>query len=87
MPDIKIANIYCKHGIPQNHIVDHHFQITEKMLIKIILLENLSGREIFQDCNAERLEHKERIIVDYARKAMDDFFWLRNYLLRSMEIS
>jgi len=82
MPDIKIANIYCKHGIPQNHIVDHHFQITEKMLIKNYLArKNLSGREIFQDCNAERLEHKERIIVDYARKKRwMIFFWLREII-------
>jgi hypothetical protein len=34
---IELANIYCNYGAPDNDLVAHHFQITEKSLIHNLL--------------------------------------------------
>lgn len=47
VPDIEIANIYCKYGKPQNNVVSRYFQITEKSLINNFIKKTPSGKEIF----------------------------------------
>ena len=50
IPDIEIANIYCKYGKPNTNLVSRFFQITEKSIFRNLKNPKVpSGKEVFMD--------------------------------------
>ena len=50
IPDIEIANIYCKYGKPNTNLVSRFFQITEKSIFRNLKNPKVpSGQEVFMD--------------------------------------
>lgn len=66
IPDIEVANIYCKYGKPQNNVVSRYFQITEKSLIKNLIKKTPSGQEVFP-------EPEDEITVDSGEATFNKF--------------
>ena len=81
IPDIEIANIFCKYGNPQTTVASRFFQITEKSLIKNFLKKTPSGREVFLEktCIEESNDGVE--LFNIARKQKTQLmFWLRDII-------
>jgi len=83
MPDIEIANIYCRADHPNNNIVKKYYQITEKSLIANLKnTKTPSGKEIFVDSNdIGSLNVSEQNVFNYMRKnRLQIFFRLRDLI-------
>jgi len=80
--NIEIANIYCRYGIPNNKIVNDHFQITEKSLIKNLINKSYSpGKVIKKIEKVDDLNDSEEKIFNFTRtKRLQIFFWIRDII-------
>ena len=78
IPDIEIANIYCKYGTPQNNIGSKYYQITEKTLIDSFLKGTPSGKEVFQQVETEKkLDDGEATFNKMRKHRKVPIFWAR----------
>lgn len=78
IPDIEIANIYCKYGKPQNNIGSKYYQITEKTLINSFLKGTPSGKEVFQEEETEKkLDDGEATFNKMRNHRTVPVFWAR----------
>lgn len=81
IPDIEIANIYCKYGNPKTNIVSRFFQITEKSLLRNLKNRKVpSGQEVFAE-KTENTDIYEPKSADLARKKRwTIMFWARDLI-------
>lgn len=79
IPDLEIANIYCKYGMPKNNCVSRYYQITEKTLINNLLGKGKSGKEVFMPENeeAQKLDSGEKIFNKAKKHRSIPMFWAR----------
>lgn len=79
IPDIEIANIYCKYGFPQNRCVSRYYQITEKMLIDHMLKKGPSGKEIIvaDDIPLCKMDSGEQFFNKAKKHKSTLMFWAR----------
>lgn len=81
IPDIEIANIYCKYGKPNTTLVSRFFQITEKSLIRNLKNSKVpSGQEVFMDESVptDIVEPKSADIARKKRWVL--MFWARDLI-------
>ena len=81
IPDIEIANIYCKYGNPKTNIVSRFFQITEKSLLRNLKNRKVpSGQEVFAE-NTENTDVDEPKSADIVRKKRWTLmYWARDII-------
>ncbi len=81
IPDIEIANIYCKYGKPNTNLVSKFFQITEKSMLRNLKNPKMpSGQEIFFD-ESTPTDVVEPKSADLARKKRwIIMFWARDLI-------
>ena len=74
--DIKIANIYCNYGSPNNRIVEKHFQITEKSLLRNLINKKYpSGKEVNAYDQYDQLHDSEnKILKSVQKKKVSNIF-------------
>lgn len=79
IPDLEIANVYCKYGTPKNNCVSRYYQITEKTLINNLLGKGKSGKEVFMPENEEtpKLDSGEKIFNKAKKHKSIPMFWAR----------
>lgn len=78
IPDLEIANIYCKYGKPQTKAATRFFQITEKSILKSILKHTPSGQEVFQEDEAETpADRDETAFNKIKRHKSIPMYWAR----------
>lgn len=78
IPDLEIANIYCKYGKPQTKAATRFFQITEKSILKSILKHTPSGQEVFQEDEAEApADRDETAFNKIKRHKSIPMYWAR----------
>ena len=78
IPDIEIANIYCKYGKPQSNIGSRFFQITEKSLIKNLIKGTPSGKEVYMEEETEKkLDDGEATFNKMRKHRTVPVFWAR----------
>ena len=78
IPDIEIANIYCKYGKPQSNIGARFFQITEKSLLKNLIKGTPSGKEVYMEEETEKkLDDGEATFNKMRRHRTVPVFWAR----------
>ena len=83
LPDIEIANIFCKADNPNNNIVKKYYRITGKSLIANLKNAEIpSGKEIFiSGNNISTLNTNEKNVFNYMRKnRLQIFFRLRDII-------
>ena len=81
IPDVEIANIYCKYGNPKTNLVSRFFQITEKSLLKNLKNPKISaGKEVFMDETAytDVVEPKSANLA--RKKRWIIMFWARDLI-------
>lgn len=80
MKGIQLANIYCRHGLPHNNIVNRHFQITERSLLRNLINRKYpSGKELLCPNETDCLSKVEQRLFDRVRKSrLQIYFWARN---------
>lgn len=81
IPDIEIANIYCKYGKPNTKLVSRFFQITEKSMFRNFKNPKIpSGQEVFMD-DSVPTDVVEPKSADLARKKRWVLmFWARDLI-------
>ncbi len=79
---IELANIYCNYGAPDNDLVAHHFQITEKSLIHNLLNPKYpSGRVVENNKETAPLTNSQAKGVNFFKKnRLQIFFWIRDLI-------
>lgn len=79
IPDIEIANVYCKYGMPHNQCVSKYYQITEKTLINHMLKRGPSGKEIFvtDEETPGKLDSGEQLFNKAKKHKSTPMFWAR----------
>lgn len=82
IPDLEIANVYCKYGTPKNNCVSRYYQITEKTLINNLLGKGKSGQEVFMPENEEtpKLDSGEKIFNKAKKHKSIPMFWARAFI-------
>lgn len=87
MPNVEIANIYCRAGKPNVTICDSFFQISEKQLLKNLLNRNVPSGKVVdisaedQSAVVDTLSATQSKWYDFARKhRFMIFFWLRELI-------
>lgn len=81
IPDIEIANIFCKYGKPQTTVASRFFQITEKSLINNLLKKAPSGKEVFIDKTSVEDSNDGVELFNIARRRKTQLmFWLRDFI-------
>lgn len=63
-----IANIYCKHGLPNTDVCHHFFQITEKGLIKNLLNQQQDAGHVVNQDKPPRLSDAKEFYYDFGHK-------------------
>lgn len=78
IPDLEIANIYCKYGKPQTKAATRFFQITEKSLIKNLLKGTPSGQEVSnEEAPSELPDTGEAAFNKIKRHKSIPMYWAR----------
>lgn len=78
IPDVEIANIYCKYGKPQSNIGSRFFQITEKSLLKNFFKGTPSGKEVYMEEETEKkLDDGEATFNKMRKHRTVPVFWAR----------
>jgi len=83
LDDIEIANVYCRNGLPNNHIKGRYFQINEKRVFKSILKRNIqTGFEVQKEQETMKTMEKDEKYYGFARiwrfrilYCIRDFLW------------
>lgn len=77
IPDLEIANIYCKYGKPQTKAATRFFQITEKSILKSILKHTPSGKEVFQEAETPAVDSEEAAFNKIKSHKSIPMYWAR----------
>ena len=84
IPDIEVANIACRPGMPTSYLVKRYYQITEKSLIKNLLNKSFpSGMEI--EINSEKkidnsFSQNLKLRAFGSKKRWQILFWMRDLI-------
>lgn len=83
--EVEIANVYCMEGVVNDPIVKCAYRISEKAMVQKLLRRcDMIGSEVDvveTDETGEGLSSKERMFLDFAKKARwQILFWTREFL-------
>ncbi len=83
IPDVSFANIYCRHGMPNNQFNMKCFQITEKKLIRNLLNRQIPAGEAVEKASSPSMVNEAVTGFRYGqKKRWQILFWFRDLIWR-----